>query len=148
MIVTFAFLHHLAAFTLVACVAVEFILIGQQLTLASAKKLIAVDRVLGIAATALLVVGLLRVFYFEKGAAYYFANHAFLGKFTLFVIAALVSAIPTIEFLKWRKAVAAGQVPSPDAKKLRILKMAIHGELLAIVLILAFAAIMAKGGFV
>ena len=74
MIVTFAFLHHLAAFTLVACIAVEFILIGQQLTLASARKIIAVDRVLGIAATTLLVVGLLRVFYFEKGAAYYFSN--------------------------------------------------------------------------
>ena len=148
MIVTFAFLHHLAAFTLVACVAIEFILIGQQLTLASAKKLIAVDRVLGIAATTLLIVGLMRVYYFEKGADYYFSNHAFMGKFTLFVVAALISAIPTIEFVKWRRAVAAGEVPTPDAKKLRVLKMAIHGELLAIVLILAFAAIMAKGGWV
>lgn len=148
MIVTFAFLHHLAAFTLVACIAVEFILIGQQLTLASARKIIAVDRVLGIAATTLLVVGLLRVFYFEKGAAYYFGNHAFMGKFSVFIVAALVSAVPTIEFLKWRMAVAAGQVPTPDAKRLRIVKAAIHGELLAIVIILACAAIMAKGGWV
>jgi putative membrane protein len=148
MIVTFAFLHHLAAFALVACLAVQFILIGQPLTLASARKLMAVDRVLGISAVALLIVGLSRVFYFEKGAAYYFSSHAFLAKFTLFVVAALVSAIPTIEFLKWRKDVAAGQVPQPDAKKLRVLKMAIHWELFAIVLILAFAAIMAKGGFV
>ncbi len=147
MIVTFAFLHHLAAFTLVACVAIEFILIGQQLTHASARKLIAVDRVLGIAATALLVIGLMRVFYFEKGAAYYFSSHAFMGKFSAFIVAALVSAVPTIEFLKWRKAVAAGQVPMPDAKKLRIVKAAIHGELLAIVIILACAAIMAKGGW-
>jgi putative membrane protein len=43
---------------------------------------------------------------------------------------------------------AAGQVPAPDARRLRIVKAAIHGELLAIVIILACAAIMAKGGWV
>src|SRR6478735_654660 len=103
MIVTFAFLHHLAAFTLVARIAIEFILIGQQLTLASARKIIAVDRVLGIAATALLVIGLLRVFYFEKGAAYYFSNHAFTAKFSVFIAVGLLSIVPTVEFLSWRK---------------------------------------------
>ena len=40
----------------------------------------------GIAAGALLVIGLLRVFFFEKGAEYYFHSHAFLGKLTLFVV--------------------------------------------------------------
>ncbi len=64
----FAFLHHLAAFTLVSAVAIEFTVIRQEITHAEAKRLIAVDTVLGIAATALLVIGLLRVFYFEKGA--------------------------------------------------------------------------------
>ena len=39
----FAFLHHLAAFTLVAAIAVEFTLIRQELTLASARKLQATD---------------------------------------------------------------------------------------------------------
>jgi putative membrane protein len=35
----FAFLHHLCAFTLVAAVAIEFTLIRQELTLASARRL-------------------------------------------------------------------------------------------------------------
>ena len=34
-----AFLHHLAAFTLVSALAVEFVLIRQELTLVSARKL-------------------------------------------------------------------------------------------------------------
>jgi putative membrane protein len=62
----FAFLHHVAAFTLVAALAVEFVLIRQDLTAATARKLVTTDAVLGAAAGALLVIGLLRMLYFEK----------------------------------------------------------------------------------
>ena len=95
----FAFLHHLCAFTLVAAIAIEFTLLRQELTSASARRLQLTDLVLGIAAGALLVVGLLRVFFFEKGAAYYWHSHAFLTKFGLFVIVGLLSIIPAREFL-------------------------------------------------
>ena len=64
--------------------------------------------ILGVAAGVLLVVGLARVFWFEKGAAYYFHNHAFLTKFGLFIIIGLLSIVPTVEFLSWRKAVKQG----------------------------------------
>jgi putative membrane protein len=148
MTVLFAFLHHLAAFALVGALAVEFVLIKQELTVVTARKLAATDAVLGASATVLLVAGLLRVFYFEKGAAYYFHNHAFLTKFSLFVIVALLSVVPTIEFLSWRKALKAGQVPAVAAPKLKRLRMIIHVELAAVVIILLCAAIMAKGGWV
>src|SRR4051812_13669971 len=98
MTVLFAFLHHLAAFMLVAAVALEFVLLKGDLTLWSARRLQVADLVFGIAATILLLVGLARVFWFEKGAAYYFHNHAFLTKFSLFVIVALLSIVPTVEF--------------------------------------------------
>jgi putative membrane protein len=144
----FAFLHHLCAFTLVAAIAIEFTLIRGELTLASARRLLVTDLVLGIAAGALLVIGLLRVFFFEKGAHYYFHSHAFLGKLSLFVVLGLLSIIPTMEFLSWRGAVNAGQAPAIDAKKMRRVTAVIHGELLAIVIILLCAAIMARGGWV
>ena len=144
----FAFLHHLCAFTLVSAVAIEFMLIKQELTLASARRLQVTDLALGIAAGALLVVGLLRVFFFEKGASYYFHSHAFLMKFLLFIIIGLLSIIPTVEFLSWRGAVKSGQVPVIEAKKKRLVTGVIHGELLAIVIILLCAAIMARGGWV
>jgi putative membrane protein len=148
MTVLFAFLHHVAAFTLVGALAVEFVLIKQEFNIATARRLAVTDAVLGASAGVLLVAGLLRVFYFEKGAAYYFHSHAFLTKFSLFVIVALLSIVPTIEFLSWRKALKAGQAPPVAAPKLKRLRMIIHIELAAVVIILLCAAIMAKGGWV
>jgi putative membrane protein len=144
----FAFLHHLCAFTLVSALAIEFTLIRQELTLASARRLLMTDMVYGIAAGALLVIGLSRVFFFEKGADYYFHSHAFLAKLSLFVVVGLLSIIPTMEFLSWRGAVRANQVPAIDAKKMRRVTAVIHGEFLAIVIILLCAAIMARGGWI
>jgi putative membrane protein len=148
MIVLTAFLHHLAAFTVVAAIAVEFVLLRGPLTFWSARRLQVVDLILGAAATVLLIVGLARVFWFEKGAAYYFHSHAFLTKFGLFILVAILSIVPTLEFLSWRKAVQAGQVPAVAADKLRRVRMIVHIELAAIVVILLCAAIMAKGGFI
>jgi putative membrane protein len=118
-----------------------------ELTLISARRLQVTDLVLGIAAGLLLFIGLLRVFLFEKGPDYYWHSHAFLTKFTLFVVMALVSIIPTLEFLSWGGALKAGQVPVVG-KKLKLVTAVIHGELLAIVIILLCAAIMARGGWV
>jgi putative membrane protein len=144
----FAFLHHLCAFTLVAAVAIEFALIRGELTLSSARRLQVTDLVLGIAAGGLLVIGLLRVFLFEKGAAYYFHSHAFLLKFALFILVGLLSIIPTMEFLSWRSAINAGQVPVMNPKQRQRVITVIHSELTAIVIILLCAAIMARGGWV
>jgi putative membrane protein len=143
----FAFLHHLCAFTLVSAVAIEFTLIRQELTLASARRLQVTDLVLGIAAGLLLVIGLLRVFFFEKGPDYYWHSHAFLTKFSLFIIIGLLSIVPTMEFLSWRGAIQAGQVPAMAPAKRRRVTMVIHAELAAIVIILLCAAIMARGGW-
>src|ERR1700737_203461 len=112
----FAFLHHLCAFTLVSAIAIEFALIRGELTLSSARRLQVTDLVLGIAAGALLIIGLLRVFFFEKGAEYYWHSHAFLTKFTLFIVVGLLSIIPTVEFLSCRKALSPGQVRVVGAK--------------------------------
>jgi putative membrane protein len=148
----FAFLHHLCAFTLVAALAVEFILVGQvqseTLSPGVARRLLAADAVLGASATLLLIVGLLRVFYFEKGADYYFHSHAFITKLSVFIAVALLSIIPTREFLSWRKALKAGEAPRVAPERLRLVKKIIHGELGAVVIIVLAAAIMARGGWV
>ena len=142
----FAFFHHVLAFTLVSALAIEFVLIGQEMSHATARRIVITDGVLGTSAALLFVVGLCRVFYFEKGAAYYFHSHAFMTKFSVFIAVSVVSVFATLEFLKWRKAVKAGQAPTVGADKLRFIKKIIHGELAAIVIILLCAAIMARGG--
>jgi putative membrane protein len=136
-----AFLHHLAAFTLVAAIAVEFVLIRQELTAATALRLKLADLLLGLSAGALLAIGLLRVFYFEKGAAYYFNNAAFLAKLALFVLVGLLSIYPTMKFIKWKL----GEAPVVDAGTLRVLRRLIHLELAGVVFILLFATLMARG---
>jgi putative membrane protein len=144
----FAFLHHLCAFTLVSAVAIEFALIRGELTLATARRLQITDIVFGISAGLLLIVGLSRVFFFEKGSDYYFHSQAFMAKFSVFIVIGLLSIIPTAEFLSWNKSLRAGQVPAISARKLRLVTAVIHGELLSIAIILLCAAIMARGGWV
>jgi putative membrane protein len=141
----FAFLHHLAAFALVAALVVEFVLLRDDLTLRSARKVLLADRVLGVTAAIVFIVGLGRVFHFEKGAYYYFHNWAFIAKLSLFVLVAVASIVPTREFLSWRSAVKQGQVPVVEAPRMRSIRLIVHLELAAIVLILLCAALMAKG---
>ena len=136
----FAFLHHLAAFTLVAAIVVEFVLIRDELTTRTAWRLAAADMVVGLSAMTLLAVGLARVFYLEpKGAAFYWHNVSFLAKFGVFIVVALLSIYPTIKFISWRKGAA------PDAASVRRVRQLLHFELVGVVLILLFAALMARG---
>ena len=141
----FAFLHHLAAFAVVSTLVVEFVLIRDALTPQSVRRLQRVDALFGVSAGVLLVVGLLRVAHFEKGAAYYFHNAFFIAKLSLFIVVGLVSILPTIEFISWGKAVKRGEMPSVAPERIRLLKALIHAELAGIVLILFCAAFMAKG---
>jgi putative membrane protein len=79
----------------------------------------------------------LRVFYFEKGAAFYFQNGAFIAKMALFVAVALLSIYPTLKFLSWRKGIDVSSVPT--------IRRILHLELVGVVLILLCAALMARG---
>ena len=141
----FAFLHHIAAFALFAALVVQLISLRGTLTLERARTLQVADMIFGGAAGVLLVVGLIRVFYFEKGYYYYFHSHSFLTKFGLFILVGLLSIIPTREFLRWRAAVKAGQVPTVAEAKLKSIRSIVHYELVGVVLIILFAALMAKG---
>ncbi len=145
MAATFAFLHHLAAFTLVAALAVQFVLLRDEVTVASARKLQVIDTVYGIAAVMLLIIGLGRVFHFEKGATYYFHTWTFIAKLSLFVLVGLLSILPTLAFRSWRGAVQQGQAPQVTAQQLRRLRSIVHLELVGVVLIILCAALMAKG---
>lgn len=140
-----AYLHHLAAFTVVAALGVEVALFHPPLTLMSARRLIRTDMVFGASATAVLLIGLLRVFYFEKGPAYYWHDSFFLLKFISFVAAALISIYPTLTFMAWNKGVKAGNVPQVDPARTRNVRLCLMLELTAVGLILLGAAFMARG---
>jgi putative membrane protein len=147
--ITAAYLHHIAAFLVAATLMVELVVLKNELTLTSARSIVRMDMVYGISATVLLVVGFVRVFYTEKGEAYYFASGTFLGKLALFIVVGLLSIYPTMKFLGWRKALREQRLPDFDAGTRRRVRMLIHLELTLIFVIILLAIMMARGiGFI
>jgi len=71
----FSFLHFAAVFGVVGTLVAEWVILNPTPTYREATRLQQCDRWYGISATVLLIVGFLRVFYFEKGSAFYFANY-------------------------------------------------------------------------
>jgi len=140
-----AFLHHLAAFTVVAALAVEVVLFKPPLTVTQARRLQRADMIFGVAATMVLIVGLLRVTYFEKGPQYYWHDAFFLVKFAAFMVAALISIYPTITFLSWNRALKSNSPPEITSERIGSVRMCLMLELAALVLILLGAAFMARG---
>lgn len=140
-----AFLHHVAAFTLVAALAVEVALFRPPLSPAQAYRLLRTDMIFGISAGVLLVIGLLRVTYFEKSPAYYWHDVFFLIKFGAFLIAALISIYPTVTFLSWNRVLESGAAPEVPPRRTRYVRMCLMLELTAILVILLCAALMARG---
>lgn len=140
-----AFLHHVAAFTLVTTLGVEVALFKPPLSANQARRLIVTDTLFGVSATFLLIVGLLRVFFFEKGAAYYFHDAFFVTKLSLFIVAALISIYPTVLYLSWRKPLRNGAVPEVSDTQRKRARMCLMLELTAVLGILFCAPFMARG---
>ena len=126
-----AFVHHLLAFTLVSALVAERVLFSPTPT----RRLRVIDAVYGASAGLLLLVGLARALWFEKGTAFYFANPFFLAKLTLFVLVGMASIYPTLMFR------AAVMTPAQASRVRRLLDL----ELAGVVAILFCAALMAKG---
>jgi putative membrane protein len=140
-----AFLHHLFAFTLVACVVYEFIAYRQGMTLEEARRIQRADLVYGISAGLLLIVGLLRVFFFEKGVNFYIHSPFFWVKMGAFLIVGLLSIDPTIRYLRWTKTVKAGQAPEINDSEFKRTRLILRLELIGIAIILFAAPMMARG---
>jgi putative membrane protein len=140
-----AFIHHLAAFTVVAALAAEVALFQPPFSLTQARRLQRTDSIFGVAAGVVLVVGLLRVVYFEKGPAYYWHDTYFLMKFAAFLIASLISIYPTVTFLAWNGSLRAGEAPQIGAAQAQRVRLCLRLELASILVILACAALMARG---
>ena len=141
----FAFAHHLAAFALMAAITVEFVLMDRTLSHGQASRIQRADMVYGISAGALVVVGFLRVLYFEKGSAYYFHNVFFIIKLSLFLLVALLSIYPTVLFLSWNKLLKEGRLPQLTNVQIGRLRKILLWELLGVIGIVLCASFMAKG---
>ena len=140
-----AFLHHLFAFTLTACLVYEFVAFRKGMTLEEARRIQRVDLAYGISAGLLLVVGLLRVFFFEKGVNFYIHSPFFWVKMSAFLIVGLLSIDPTIRYIRWNKTLSQNQAPEISEAEFQRTRLLLWLELAGIVVILLAAPMMARG---
>jgi putative membrane protein len=140
-----AFLHHLAAFTLTGSIIYELVAFHKDLTLAEARRIQRMDIVYGVSAGVVLIVGLLRVFNYEKGAPFYAQNWFFWTKMAGFALVALLSIYPTVRFLSWIKALAKNEPPKLTDNEVSTIKLILRLEIVGIIIILLSAALMARG---
>jgi putative membrane protein len=135
-----ASLHHLLAFPLVAVLAAELVLTRGPLDALRLRQLGRLDKAYGALAGGLLLAGGLRVVYGAKGWAYYAGQPFFWAKLGTFVLIGLLSVVPTLRLLAWRR-----RGVLPDAAALQGLRFWTHTQAALIVLLLVFAVLMARG---
>jgi putative membrane protein len=140
-----AFLHHVLAFALTACIVYEFIAFHRNMSTAEIRRIQRVDLVYGISAGLLLVVGLLRVFVFEKGANFYMNNPFFWVKMDTFLIVGLLSIDPTIRYIRWNRTLKQNQVPEISETVYKRTRLLLSLQVIGIVVILLAAPMMARG---
>ncbi|WP_028080787.1 DUF2214 family protein [Solimonas soli] len=142
--VVLPWIHYIAVWMMTGALVTELYLLKIGGTPDAVRLLPRVDRLYGIMAVLVLLTGLARVWHGGKGPDYYWHNGAFHGVLGLFVLAALISIVPTLRFMRWRKALeASGALPADgEVRKTRIL---IHVQLTAIVLITLSIVLVAKG---
>ncbi len=140
-----AYVHLLAIFTLVVFIASEAALCRPEwMNPTVVDRLVTVDRVYGIAAVAVLATGLLRVFLGAKGSDWYWSNWLLHLKLGLFLLVGLLSILPTLRFLRWRKRMrASGELPAEA--EVRSTRKLVMVQAHFIPLILLAAVFLARG---
>jgi len=140
-----AFAHISAFFALTAALVLQLALISESISVATARRIQRADRAYAIAAVLVLIFGILRVVYFEKGVDYYLGNTFFLLKIGLFVAVGLLSIYPTICFQRWNADLNQDTAPELSGQTVQKIRKIMHTELVGILGILLCASLMAKG---
>ena len=140
-----AIVHHLLVFSLVAVLAAEATLLRPGLTSRQLRTLAGLDAVYGATAGGVLAAGLARVFFGAKPESYYLGNPMFWAKIGAFAVVALLSIIPTLRILNWRRSIRADAAFTPTDAQVGGVRRFVILELIVFPLIPAFAAMMARG---
>ena len=141
-----ASLHHVLVVGLIAMLASEMALLRGRPDATALQRLGLLDIGYGFTATALLVVGLLRVFQGLKGADFYLHNPWFHAKAGAFLLAALLSLVPTLAYARWRRALRDDAGFVPDAAAWARAARLVRVQLALVVVIVIAAAGMARYG--
>ncbi len=131
--------HHLLIFALFGVLVDEFIIVGDGMGESAVTRVAAIDVWYG-ALAALIIVGFARAIFAAKGWAYYSHNIFFWSKIGTFALIGLLSAPPTLAYIRWRRAKIA-----PSDAQVRVARRYLWIEIALFVLLPIFAAAMARG---
>lgn len=112
-----ALLHHLVALLLPACLMAQLVVLRLPHTPTSILLLRRIDACYGLAALSILLIGGLRVAYFEKSWLYYQQHPAFWSKLIIFACIGLLSIYPTLFYQRAAK-LSPGDLLSPPYQAL------------------------------
>jgi putative membrane protein len=135
-----ASIHHLFVFALVAVLFAELVMIDGVADAGRLRQLGRLDSAYGLLSMGVIAAGFLRAVYGAKGWSYYAHNHMFWLKIGLFIIVGLLSIVPTVRLIRWRK-----RNTIPDVSLLESMRQWILAELAVIALIPIAAVLMARG---
>lgn len=139
-------LHYVAFAVAVACLAVQLFNLrpGRLRTDLRVGLLARIDSLYGISALLSIATGLMRVFVYGKGAMYYATHPIFWTKMAVFATIGLLSAYPTVQFLKNRELTLVDWFANRPAQVSRIRRL-IQVELWLYMLIPFLAAQLVHG---
>ncbi|MCW7538867.1 DUF2214 family protein [Aquabacterium sp. A7-Y] len=140
-----AYLHFSAILALVVFLTSEAALCRTEwMNAAVVRRLARVDLLYVVAAAAVLLTGLARTIWGIKGFGWYWSQPLLHLKFTLFVAIGAMSIRPTLLFLRWRKALAAGGALPPEAE-VRSARRWVMIEAHLLILVPLAATLLARG---
>ena len=93
----------------------------------------------------IVAVGFLRVWFGGKGPDFYLSNPVFWAKIAAFGAVGLLSIVPTVRILAWRRALVGDHAFSPAPADIERVRRFLSLELMVFPLIPIFAALMATG---
>ena len=139
-----AIVHHILVFAYFGILVAELTLSRPGITGSSLSKLAMVDGASGMCAFLIVAVGICRVIFGIKGPQYYMHNPWFWGKMSAFLMMGLLSIVPTISVLRWRKSGRAEPGFTPDERAVSRVRRFVMAEFAFLAIVLVCAATMAR----
>jgi putative membrane protein len=137
--------HHGLVFALLGLLAAELAIVARGVRSADVRVLASLDGLYGMMAMGIIAIGFGRVFMGAKGSGFFLHNPVFWAKLGCFLLVGLVSALPTLRFVRWKKQQRADPGFAPAPVEVALVRRWIATELALFVPIPLLAAAMARG---
>ena len=143
--VFWASIHYLSILVLFGCVYGMLLFWRTQVNTYNFRTLLWLHVAYWVSLMLVLVSGLARAGWTEKGMAFYMANPWFHAKVTVFVVIILISLYPVKVMGAWRRSAVDAEVPPVTPELQKTLRRTLVAEIHLISLMPVFGALMARG---